>query len=448
MYSARIALVLAAALSALPATALAQEPPAGDSKTDEKKEDKKDDVDVGTDVDDAHKREQEKSEHGAHAPARQEVEAASDVPKRSDEANDPEKKRFTLGAYVETFYQWNFNQPSNGITNQRGFDNRHNTVTIANAVLDAGFRAKDLLARLALQAGHTPAMQYRDETKLPGSDSANEVDDKLWRHFQRASVGWQPNETLLLEGGIFLSSYGVESLAVKDNWNWSRSNAFTRLPNYQTGFKTTLHLSKRFDVIGGVYNGWNNVVDNNDEKSFFLQAQYKAKEELTASISYYGGVERPGGAKEGRAWRHVSQSYAQWDPLSWLEVSGEADGGFENNRFGFHWFAAAVGWVRVKALEWLYFSGRGERVWEDQSANADGQSGAILFDAKHVTSGTLTADVRPVKGLSARLEVRHDRASTDLYFRRQVQGDGTETTPYVPNTRRQTTLLFGVTAWF
>jgi hypothetical protein len=445
--SARVAIVLGGLLVVVPQAAHAQEKQE-EKKPEEKEEKKEDDVDVGTDVDDAHKREQEKSEHGAHSPARQEIEAQSAPPKRSDEANDPEQKRFTLGAYVETFYQWNFNHPSNGITNQRGFDNRHNTITIANAVLDAGFRAKDLLARLALQAGHTPAMQFRDETRLPGSDSANEVDDKLWRHFQRASVGWQPNETLLVEGGIFLSAYGVESLAVKDNWNWSRSNAFTRLPNYQTGFKTTLHLSKRVDVIGGVFNGWNNVVDNNDEKSFFAQAQYKAKEEFTASLAYYGGVERRGGAKEGRAWRHVAQSYAQWDPLSWFEVSGEADGGFEDNRFGFHWFAAAIAWARVKAFEWLYFAGRGERVWEDRSANASGESDPILFDAKHVTSGTLTADVRPVKGLSTRLELRHDRASTDLYFRRQVQGDGTETSPYVPNTSRQTTLLFGVTAWF
>ena len=444
MHSARALLFVALPFLTWSAAAAAQEP----APKPEEEQKKKEDVDVGTDVDDAHKREQEKSEHGAHAPARQEVEAQSAPPKRSDEANDPDPKRFTLGAYIETFYQWNFNHPSNGITNQRGFDNRHNTITIANAVLDAGFRAKDLLARLALQAGHTPAMQFRDETRLPGSDSANEVDDKLWRHFQRASAGWQPNETLLIEGGLFLSAYGVESLAVKDNWNWSRSNAFTRLPNYQTGFKTTVHLSKRFDMIGGVYNGWNNVVDNNDEKSFFIQAQYKAKEEFTTSLSYYGGVERAGGAKEGRAWRHVTQWYAQWDPISWFEVSGETDGGFENNRFGFHWFAAALAWARVKALDWLFFAARGERVWEDHSANADGESAPILFPVKHVTSGTLTADVRPVKGLSTRLELRHDIAADALYFRGQVNGDGTASSPYQPNARSQTTLLFGATAWF
>ena len=31
-----------------------------------------------------------------------------------------------LSGYVESFYQWNFNEPSNFITNFRGFDSRHN----------------------------------------------------------------------------------------------------------------------------------------------------------------------------------------------------------------------------------------------------------------------------------------------------------------------------------
>ncbi|MDB5219777.1 MAG: outer membrane protein, partial [Myxococcaceae bacterium] len=35
--------------------------------------------------------------------------------------------KLTPTGYIETYYQWNFNHPSNGITNYRGFDNRHNT---------------------------------------------------------------------------------------------------------------------------------------------------------------------------------------------------------------------------------------------------------------------------------------------------------------------------------
>ena len=436
MHRASIATGLAIALSVTwPRIARADDPPG-------KQEDE-----VGTKIDDAHERAEEESAKGAQAPARQEADVQSAPPKRTEE-DDPDRMKFTLNGYVETYYQWNFERPSNGITNWRAYDDRHNTFTLQNAVLDAGFRAKDLLARLALQVGHTAASMYQSETQLPGTDGANATGPELWRYLQRASAGWAPSKPLLLEAGLFLTSYGVEGFAVKDNWNWSRTNAFARLPNYQTGLKATYHVDRSFDVIGGVYNGWNTLVDNNDEKSFSVQAQYKHEEDLTASLTYYGGVEREGGAPEGRAWRHAAQGYVQWDATRWFETAAEGDGGFEDNRFGLHWFAAAVAWVRFAATDFLYLALRGERLWEDPSANASGASRPFLLPAKFVTSETVTVDVRPAKGLSTRLEYRHDEASDDLYFAKNVQGDGTPERPYVPNAKVQNTLLFGVTAWF
>jgi hypothetical protein len=282
----------------------------------------------------------------------------------------------------------------------------------------------------------------------PGSDAANATDGTLWRHLQRASVGWQPLESLLLEAGLFLTSFGVEGLAVKDNWNWSRSNAFARLPNYQTGLKSTIHLDERMDLVGGIYNGWNSIVDNNDEKSMFLQWLYKRKDKLTVSASYYGGVERNGGAKEGRPWRHTAQTFAQASLHERIEAAVEADGGFEDNRRGVHWFAAFVAWWRVKIQDWLYLAGRGERIWEDPSADARGASERFLVPAKYVTSGTMTLDGRPTKGLSVRLEYRHDHARSAIFFRDRVSGDGGEAAPYAANATTQSTLLLGVVAWF
>jgi hypothetical protein len=421
-----------------------QEPP----KKDEPKQPAEptqpgEDIEMG----DKHDEQKKTEEVGAKSPARQEMEPGSESPKKEDD-DDPDKKKFTLSGYVETFYQYNFNNPGNGISNYRGFDNRHNTLTLSNAVLDAGFRAKDILGRLALQVGHTPASLYQQETRLPGSDGAGETDDKLWRHLQRASIGWQATKSMLFEAGLFLTNIGVESLAVKDNWNWSRTNAFVRLPNYQTGVKATFHASDRLDLSGGVFNGWNTVVDNNDEKSFLLQGQYKVKEQLSASLAYFGGVEREGGAPEGRRWRHAFDSYVQIDATSWFQVAGEGSGGWEANRFGLHWFAGAAAYARMKTLDWLYVALRGDRLWEDPSASASGMSRPFMVPVKHVTSGTATLDARPVKGLSLRVEYRHDRAEGDLYFKGQVEGDGSPEKPYVPNTKIQNTVLAGAVAWF
>lgn len=379
------------------------------------------------------------ADEGAKGPAREEMEPASEPPKKEDE-DDPDKKTFTLSGYVETFYQWNFNRPANGISNYRGFDTRHNSLTLSNAVLDAGFHTKSLLGRIAIQYGHTPATNYAQEPSLSGADGAGESSDELWRHLQRASVGWQASKIVLLEAGLFLTNIGVESLVVKDNWNWSRTNAFVRLPNYQTGIKATLHATDRLAVITGIFNGWNNIVDNNDEKSILLQAQYKVKERISTSVAYFGGVERDGGAPEGRPWRHAMDAYAQIDATDWLQLAAEVSGGIEKTRFGLHWFAATAVYTRAKTLEWLYVALRADRLWEDPAANALGTSRSYLVPAKHVTSLTATLDARPLKGLSLRLEYRHDRAQEDLYFG--------STPSDIPNRRFQNSLLGGAVVWF
>lgn len=421
----------------LPATALAQEerpqPPTEPGK----------DIRIEDHIDESLKG----GNPGAPAPARQEMEPASEPPGKED-ASDPDEKKFTLSGYIEGFYQYNFNNPGNGISNYRGYDTRHNSFTLSNAVLDAGFRAKNLMGRIALQIGHTPATYYAQEPSLNGTDGAGSTDPTLWRFLQRATFGWAPRKAILLEAGLFLANTGVESLAVKDNWNWSRSNTSIRLPNYMTGVKATWHATDGLDVSAMVANGWNTIVDDNDEKSMVLQAQYRWKETFSGSLTYIGGVEREGGAPEGPAWRHAFDLYFQAKPVSFFEIAAEGSSGWEANRFGLHWFAGTAVFARLKMLDWLYFAARGDRLWEDPSANALGAARPFMVPAKDVTSTTATLDARPLQGLSLRVELRHDVASEALFFRSHVEGDGSSEQPYRPNARSQVSLLGGAVAWF
>ena len=383
---------------------------------------------------------------GASSPARPEVDAVSEPPKKEDES-DPDKK-FTVSGYIEAFYQWNFNVPGNGISNYRGYDDRHNSITLQNAVIDVGFRAKDLLARIALQVGHAAPAIYQNEPEAAGADGAGESNAQLWRYLQRASFGWRATKVVLLEAGLFPSTTGVESLAVKENWNWSRSTASVRLPTYNAGLHATFDLSGNVDLFASLVNGWNTVLDNNDEKSFVLGAHYKLKDKLTVSGSYFGGVERPGGAPEGRAWRHGLEAWTQWDVLERLALAADGTGGLENTRFGVHWWTSAALYARVKVADFLFLAARADRLWEDPAGNAAGGSSVFLIPAKAVTSITGTIDVHPVKGLLARLELRHDGATSPLFFRAAVEGDGSPEHPYLPNARSQTTLTLGLSAWF
>ncbi|MDB4995732.1 MAG: outer membrane protein [Myxococcaceae bacterium] len=392
--------------------------------------------------------------NGAGEPAKTAVEPSTDPPKGGDVASgdDPKDKdkAITVTGYVEAFYQWNFNRPSNGITSYRGYDNRHNSITISNAVIDTGWKWKEVRGRVALQIGHTPNAYYDNEPSLPGSDGVGSSGKDTWKYLQQANVGWKApvGRGLILEAGVFLASMGYETLAIKENWNWSRSNGVTGLPSYQTGAKATYEISDTWAVVGGVFNGWNNVTDNNDGKTVEAQLEYTRKDDLTASFSYMGGPERDQDAKEGRPWRHLFDAWAQWDATKVFAFAIESNGGFEKTVFGTHWWTSTGLYARAHPTEWLYLAVRGDRLWEERAMSALGESDPIFSPARRLTSFTATVDVRPVKTLSTRLEYRHDVSAGDAFFRRNVEGDGSEATPFVPNASTQNTLLLGVVAWF
>lgn len=354
---------------------------------------------------------------------------------------------FTLGGYGEAYYQWNLNDPTTDITNLRGFDNRHNSFTLSNVAFDAQWDDARLIGRLTLQVGHTPSTYYLSEPLSRGSAGANESDAELWKYLQQAYVGHRfgTDARLSVAAGLFLSPIGPESMAVKDNWNWSRSNLFFGLPFYHTGARATYGLTEDWSVTLAGYNGWNSVVDNNAEKSVSVQVVYTAPE-LTLSALYFGGVERPRGAPEGRAWRHLGDVNLTWNASPRLAFLAHTNGGFEPNEYGVSRWVAGALYGRVKVYDTLFMAARGDAFAEHRAHDGDGRASSIFWPAPWVASGTATVDFRPHPRVSFRLECRHDEAGAPVFFgRRAVMAEGGL---YAANRRSQDTVTIGATSWF
>lgn len=352
--------------------------------------------------------------------------------------------QITIGGYVEAFYQWNFNDPSNGITNFRGFDNRHNSFTISNAVIDAQGTYGAATAHLALQIGHTPETYYLAEPASPGAGGAGSTGPGVWKFLQQANAGYRIpiGEGLLAEAGIFLSPVGPEGIPVKDQWAWSRSNLFFGLPFYHAGLRFTYPVTDRLTLVLMGCNGWNDVVDNNGAKSVEVHGTYTIADTLVLNLLYFGGIERPTGAAEGKPWRHLFDAHFTWNILPELTVLLHGDAGFEPNNFGTqYWVAGAVA-VRVKVLDWLYLAARGDVFHEGVPDGAT----AIFWPSDLVASQTATIDLRPVDHVSIRLEYRHDLAGDPMFFEGDVPVDMNG--GFVANAKHQDTLTAGLTAWF
>jgi len=346
----------------------------------------------------------------------------------AQEAKEPAPS-ITVGAFVETYFGWNFNKPENGVTAYRGFDARHNSFALSNAVLDTRWTAGAVFGRLALQNGDTPDIYY-------GAEATSDV-----RHILEATVAWKApvGEGLTLDGGIFLSPIGPETILIRDNWTWSRSTLFFGLPFYHAGFRATYPVSERWNVTAAVYNGWNNVTDTNSRKSISVQGLYTKPDKITASILYFGGVERPRGAPEGQPWRNLFDAHATVTVSPRVSIQAHADAGFEDTTFGrSSWRAGALA-ARLKANRWLYVAGRADILDETIPATDAGSASALFFPTTRVRSLTATLDARPADRMSVRLEFRQDSAGDPIYFK----GAGS-----APSAKSQSTLTFGLTAWF
>lgn len=353
-----------------------------------------------------------------------------------------------LGGYTELFYQWNFNQPQNGVTNYRGFDNRHNSVTISNVVLDTAGSVGPVSARIALQFGHTPESYYLSEPTAPATSGAGASGIQVWKFLQQTLIGYRAplGRGLFFEGGIYLSPIGPEGMAIKDQWNWSRSNLFFGLPFYHTGFRLSYPFTDRLTLTLHANNGWNNVVDNNVPWSLAGEISYVIPAWLTLHFVYFTGVERNSLAPEGQPWRHLFDAYATWQPKEWLALSLHGDAGFEPNAFGTSFWAAEAVYLCFMPHRVIHFGARLDLFYEHVAEGPAGRAAPIFWPTSLVASQTATLDVRPHSNISFRLEYRHDHAADRMYYSNMPPQDAMGRD--LPDATSQDTLTLGIVAWF
>ena len=352
----------------------------------------------------------------------------------------------TLGGYLEAYYQAHFQNPSNRLTNLRGFDSRSRTFSISNVALDVKAEKGPVTARVVLQFGPTGATYYLAETASPGGGSVNPSSAELWKNVQQATLSVKGPSDLTLEAGLFPSPIGPEVFAIKDNWNWSRSNLFFGLPFYHTGARVSKPLGGNWTGTLAVYNGWNTVVDNNSYPSVAVSAGY-ASSKTTAQVLYFGGIERPTGAPEGKAWRHLLDALVQHAITGDVSVMAQVNAGTEPNDIGTSsWLAAAL-YGKLTLHPKVYAAVRGDYFYERVAEEAGVTAGAIFWPTTWVASGTLTLAYQPFDTVSVRLEARHDLAASNAFFGGAVAGDG-GADPFVLDRDAQDTATLGVTAWF
>lgn len=249
----------------------------------------------------------------------------------SGHADEPPPPTVTWGGFVDSQYAFDFNTPSTG---DRAFTTqpaRANEFNLNLGYLDVNLNSQKIRGRFALQAGTSVQSNYSAEPRR-GSVSGPD----LSRHIQEARLGYKISEKTWLDAGIFFAHVGAEAWASKDNLTLTRSLVADYSPYYLSGVKLTHSASDNLTFLVLVTNGWQNISENNTDKTLGTGVEYKFDRFSVAYNTLIGNEVSPdlnGSARKGE-FRHYHNFILRSQSAKKLEWTAELDIGFQKRPSG------------------------------------------------------------------------------------------------------------------
>lgn len=189
-------------------------------------------------------------------------------------------------AYVDTYYNYNFNRPKDNtqtISSAIGRTNEFN-INMASVGLETNY--KNVIGRLWLQFGQMGSIvQDLDGTVNHGKNT----NTSNLKYIREAAGGYHFNlmHGLNVEAGIFMSYIGLESYVLNENWNYQRSLVCDFTPFYFQGARIQAYPSKKFKTEVWVMNGWQSYNSWNTGLSIGNSNYYRPNENIQLVANFY-----------------------------------------------------------------------------------------------------------------------------------------------------------------
>jgi len=189
-------------------------------------------------------------------------------------------------AYVDTYFNYDFNRPKDNTHNASAAIGRSNEFTINMASVGLETTYKNVIGRLWLQFGQMGSIvQDLDGTVNHGKNtSASNL-----KYIREAAGGYHFDvmHGLNVEAGIFMSYIGLESYVLNENWNYQRSLVCDFTPFYFQGARIQAYPSKKFKTEVWVMNGWQTYNSWNTGLSIGNSNYYRPNENLQLVANFY-----------------------------------------------------------------------------------------------------------------------------------------------------------------
>jgi len=333
-----------------------------------------------------------------------------------------------LHGMVAADYTYNFNRPDSDKNGPVLFNEDANTVGLNLANIRISHSS--LLEGL----GFLTDLDFGDSAEIVGAvtrwsnnpdntESQNSFELRQAYLTYRVPVG----SGLDLKGGKFVTLHGAEIIKTWDNFNYNISNSILfgfAIPFTHTGVMATYRMNDFLALDLGLVNGWDNVADNNDGKTFHGGISITPHEKLSFYISGSYGPEQE---DRGDSKRSMLATLVTFKPVDRLTFIVDHNWGRETDLCPRHgacldpalpesaltepadWHGIA-GYAILGLTDKLSFALRGE--WFDDVDGVRTGAKQDLWELTPTVSYTIS------EGLLARFEYRHDESSRRFFERR------------------------------
>jgi len=304
-----------------------------------------------------------------------------------------------FSGFVDGYYEWAFNESTLQL---RNFDISHNTFSLNYAEVALSKPVSETSRggfRMDFGAGDTADLVNLFEPA--GTD--------YLKHVQQAYVSYlvPAGKGLTVDFGKFVTPHGAEVIENKDNYNYSRGLLFAlAIPYYHAGFRVGYAASDKVTVTGYVVNGWNNVKDNNSDKTVGIGLATKPTAKLAVNGNYMVGKEQNESDGGTRNLIDVLAIYSATDRFSALVNFDYGHDKVVDD--GVDWYGLALG-AKFQATDKWAFSPRYE-IFNDADGFATGT-------VQTVQGITLTGEYKALGGLITRFEFRTDFSDEDYFVK-------------------------------
>lgn len=218
---------------------------------------------------------------------------------------------------------------------------------------------------------------------------------------------------LMVIGGKFVTLAGAEVIKSPANSNFSRSILFGNAqPSTHTGVRAYYTVNDMLGLTLGVNNGWDNLKDDNGDKTLELAFSLAPMPGLSLATQVYSGKEASTttGVAGSRTLVDIVLSYTPMDPLTLVlnyDTGGQKDAVTVGETAKWSGLAA---YINYKLGEQWRVSYRGE-MFDDK----DGFKTGTMHKWKE---STLTLAFMPDSNVELRAEVRGDKSDKEFFTKK------------------------------